>query len=195
MDTKDMPALDRKMFDDINSITAELEQGKLVQSISEEVFVKTFLPMFAEDADRDPRINVSTWLNLAHGPFNEVNVVDNQRGDEVLFTVPPLHDRNYIKPLDGNGPEANMSSLTHVMMHAEKLGKRGMNVMNNYIDSELSARAFMFGDKKINPDFAKRWLDIFTRYGRKLPEHFSQASAAVKASEQGGAAAVDYDIL
>lgn len=202
MNTNDMPALDRKLHDDILSITADLKQDYVRKEVDEEVFVKTFLPMFLEAPDRDPRITMATWLNLAAGPFNEVNVVDvNSR--EVLFVVPPVHDRDYIHALDGTGPDANMPTLSHVMLHAEKLGKRGANVMNNYIDYELKAREFMFGQKRIKPEHARMWVDILTRYKKPIPESLTAAAKGVAApgtpTSQGnndnGPAAVDYEML
>jgi hypothetical protein len=134
--------------------------------IQENFFVEVFLPIFAGDENPLHAATPEMWMRLAHGPFNEVTVVNPQ--SEVLFVVPPLYSQSAIKPLDGTGKGSRMPSLSAAVESARMYASQGPNAVHNVIAHELGQRAFMFNVQGMDQDHIARWNAIFARYNRPL---------------------------
>lgn len=134
-----------------------------VPTITEDFFVRVFLPMFAGDEVLPYPVTNGMWLNVSHSPFNEVRVIN--AGGHHIFNVPPLLDQSMIKPLDGTGVAKDLPSITDMLTRARLVGKQGANAMNRYLKEELERRNFMFSESG-NVDIGARWIEIFKRYNR-----------------------------
>lgn len=141
-------------------------------TITEDFFVKVFLPMFAgdklylESEEAKRRITPERWIVLAHGPFNEVRVVDGNGA--YLYSVPAYFSQKAVKPLDGTGPTANIPSVTDMLLTARQFATRGPQAMDAYMLNELQRRSFMFNKDTNNAEEVNRWNEIFKRYNRPL---------------------------
>lgn len=164
---QEVSVAEQRLADEIKELGPLLSNPTLNRAVlSEENFVKVFLPMFAGLPTAHPDITPNTWLNVARGPFNEVTVVD-AKGVK-LFDVPPYFAQDHSKPLDGTGPDAHMPSVSNMLMNARLLSSRGPTAMQNYIDSEMDRRKHMFGNEGDHTGDIVRWNEIFKRYN--LPE-------------------------
>jgi hypothetical protein len=134
--------------------------------LAESFFVGVFLPMFAGDENPQHKVTPEMWMNLAHGPFNEVTVLNDR--NEMLFVVPPLASQDAIKPLDGTGQAAHMTTVTDMVKTARLYANRGTNVVQHFIADEMNKRSFMFNEKAMSADHIRRWNEIFARYDRPL---------------------------
>lgn len=148
-----------------SSVAAELANNPYRESMREDDFVKIFLPMFAGLPDAPKEVTPEMWWNVARGPFNEVDIVDDNK--QVLFVVPPYINQLSLNPLDGTGKAANMQSITNMLQTARNYASRGSQVMEGYILQEMDNRSFIFNKDADNSTMIERWNAIFARY--KLP--------------------------
>jgi hypothetical protein len=155
----------RQLSDLINDIDTAFTRSSLNNAvIQEQFFVEVFLPLFAGDPNPVHPATPEMWLNVAHGPFNEVSVINAK--NELLFTVPPLFSQSAIKPLDGSRQDARMPSLSDAVYAARMYAGRGADAVQNVVAHELRNRAFMFNAKDVNQEHLERWNAIFARYNR-----------------------------
>jgi hypothetical protein len=167
MSQQPMDPLTERLNDLILDVEAQFTTDASNQAVvSEVLFVNVFLPMFASDENPHHKATPEMWMNLAHGPFNEVTVCDQEH--RVLFHVPPLASQDAIKPLDGTGPSARMQTVTDMVQTARLYANRGPNVLEHFILQEMDRRSFMFNEKTMSADHIRRWNEIFTRYNRPL---------------------------
>lgn len=159
--------LTQNLSDLIEDVAASFTQSTASQRvIQESFFLGIFLPMFAGDENPVHKATPEMWYNVAHGPFNEVTVVDAQ--GQFLFSVPALASQSAIKPLDGTGPSARMSTVTDMIRTARLYSARGPQVVDGIIRTELDKRAFLFEQSEMSQENIARWNAIFARYDRPL---------------------------
>lgn len=134
-------------------------------TIPETVFKHYFLPFFKdlaksnkpEDSKQNKNL-MSAWINLANGPFNEVDVIDDVKGD-TLFTVPSLFVKNAIvleNVKDFNFTEVGNAYKTKASVNPFQA--------ENYVNSALAAVPKFIKDPKTNITDEQRWINIFKRY-------------------------------
>lgn len=156
---------EQRLLDTITDVTAELTNAPSPTVINEDFFVRVFLRMFAGEPEYLERVKPEMWFNVSHGPFNEVAVVDAK--GNFLYNVPAYFSQAAVKPLDGTGKAEHLPSITDVVRQANHHAFRGVGQGEAFLMQELERRSFMFN---VNADVsgdAKRWMEIFERYGVK----------------------------
>lgn len=160
---------EQRLAETIADVTAELTNSSDNKAqIGEDFFVKVFLRMFAGEPEYMERVKPEMWFNVAHGPFNEVTVVDAK--GQPLFDVPAYFSQKVVNPLDGTGKAASLPSITDMVKTANHHAFRGAGAGDAYLLQELERRSFMFNPNADLSEDAKRWNEIFARYGVK-PVH------------------------
>jgi hypothetical protein len=154
---------EQKQTGDSNIVTKRLIQiaEEDIKRLPERVFVGVFLPVFAGDEQLHYNVNMETWLNYAGSPYKSVHVVD--RNDNILFTVPPLLNREAVNPVKPSDYKVPISSVvTTAGQIANQSPRQGLR----YLTTELTKRALIM---KVPGNVLKDlaiWNSIFTRYGR-----------------------------
>ena len=151
----------------INDIVEGLEEEKQQpnKAIPETVFKHYFLPFFQdlaksktpEDSKQNKNL-MSAWIELADGPFNEVDVIDEIKGD-TLFTVPSLFVKNAI--VLENVKDVPFGDITR---NYERKSTINPVQANNYINSTLSGMPKFIKNPEDNIVDQERWTKIFKRY-------------------------------
>lgn len=176
MEQTRLPAREQQLSDVIADITRDLthDNNNLVR-MPEDFFVNTFLRFFSGEQGLHKNISPETWFNLAHGPFNEVIII-NSRGEE-LYKVPSFYSQDAVIPLTGAGQDANMQSVTNMVITAQMYSARGAVVVDNIIANEMDKRSFMFNTNVDSSAIIDRWNEIFKRYGKPLIQQGAGASS------------------
>lgn len=123
-------------------------------SIQESQFIAEFLPMFSADPRNvEGKIFVNAWINISNSPFAEVDVM---RGNERLFTVPPiLHTpESLLSVLDKSEAYKN---ITQAALKYNVMPKLGEAHMQRWMDGTIPKQEVAF-------EHVRRWNDIFKRY-------------------------------
>jgi hypothetical protein len=184
---------EQRLIETINETSAELlkeDPERDFNSMSEEAFVRVFLPMFANDPVQHYGATIETWLKLTKGPYKEMRILD-PLGKE-LFRVPPLFNKAAMKPLDGTNEAATLSSLVSVIARANLIAKQGENRMTHFLQEEFAKRSFMFNNKKDETEYLVRWNEIFKRYNRPL---IPLTTADLTGAVPNGADSQEFDPL
>lgn len=129
-------------------------------NLPEHVFVNNFLPFFAGESVPD-NINLAAWVGIAGNPFKSVRIVTNDNS-AILYTVPPLFDRDVIDPTKAG---ENASPIQHVMISTEQLSHNSPSMATRYMARELGKRNLLTDPIAQMTKHAKQWNDIFQRYG------------------------------
>jgi len=162
-------AIANKQRESILEISKDLktsleEEGRA--KIREDIFVNVFLPFFAGEENKY-KVGLGNWETVASngglpgGLYREVEVVNDE--NEVLFSVPPIYDRDGIKPVK----LSDRISLEGLFEQAKLLALIKPNLavnQQNSIFSHLLTKMTNATDK--TAEYIKRWNDIFLRYGR-----------------------------
>lgn len=169
---------------EIKSIAAQLAKIPTVKrTMPEYVFAKVFLPMFAGDENPEYEPTYSRWAELAGNIYAEMDVID--ANGTVLFTVPPVVNRDTINPAmeleDGARPLASFFTIAATY---QQLLSYNPNQAEMFLEAELTKRPLLMNNpESIKKDF-QRWNDIFARYGRKLvPMKGLQKSGSAPAAD------------
>ena len=163
-------AIVKRHADEIKSIASDIDSildNEPKAKIKEDIFKNVFLPFFLGEENLY-NVGLGNWETLASngitgpgGLYREVDVVDEN--DVVLFTVPPIYDREAIKPVK----LSDNIALEDLFKRAEIYGTikpglqaKGLSVIfTNLLDK-------MRVSENNSTSFIKRWLDIFERYGK-----------------------------
>jgi len=158
---KERDPREQLLIDQINNIhgslvtAAEQDVGRM----PERVFKEIWLPFFAGDNPLPYEVTLNHWVNFAGSPSRQVRVVDTN--GKVLFTVPPLFNRDAINPLSSSD-----KSIAHVVISAEQYSGISPIQGQRYLDGELKKRALIMRVPAAVMTNLKSWNDIFQRYGR-----------------------------
>jgi len=162
--------------------------------LAESFFVGVFLPLFAGDENPLHKATPQMWMNVANGPFNEVAVVDAE--GTLLYRVPALASQAAIKPLDGTGQSAHMSTVSNMVQTARLYANRGPNVVQHLIAEEMGKRSFMFNQKEMSAEHIQRWNEIFARYDRPLlPVTAAAAQLTSSHADNPARDSTDFDAI
>lgn len=144
--------------------------------LPEDVFGRYFLPFFAGDDPLPFKVSLKDWILIARNPFGEVNIV---RGNTVLFTIPPVLDREVIETITERGKniadivkDAQLHTNLSPRLGAAKL-KQGLEGLRVIGDIPTHMR------KHIDV-----WNKVFVHYGRKPLTNDAPSSGTVGASNQ-----------
>lgn len=152
-----------QLNDEITRIAADVEKATAAvrARLPERHFREIYLPMFAGDEKNPYNVDLNHWVGFAGNPYREVDIIDEH--GQVLFTVPPVLDREAVNPVN---PEQTRTSVSHVIATAQQYGRIHPSQGVAFLDTELTGRALLM---KVPPNVAKdlqTWNMIFTRYGR-----------------------------
>jgi hypothetical protein len=181
-----------KLAADLSRATSRIQEIEKTDRVElDEFYFSAFLPFFAGDENLPYPVNIETWINVAGGAFNEVDVVKVVDGKKtVLFTVPSVLNRNLVKPTakrDGEpsvmGAVINASNITnHSPEHA-------LLYLRNYLDRRRQ--------RMVAPEFlinnAEAWNKIFAHYGR--PPMVPQVASEAQKSNSSNDEVVGFDPL
>lgn len=118
-------------------------------TIQESIFVTRYLPMFASS-----QVNhVAHWLEVCKYPGAAVDVY---RGDEYLFTVPPLLDTELLS-------FQKDVSISNIVGTIEAASKVYPHLANTLAENKLLP---LIQSKAPNPEYLKQWNDILVRYNQ-----------------------------
>lgn len=187
-------AIAEKYRNEIIGISSVLEESNTHEgkaNIAEDIFVNVFLPFFAGE-ENIYKVGLGNWVTVATnggslpgGQFREVDVIDDK--GKVLFTVPPIYDRNALNPVK----LSDRIALPQLMEQAEQLGsiKPALQTkMKNQIFEALLNK--MRAGNNNAREYLLKWNDIFTRYDREGIFQ-EEKNSSDKSSESGNN---DYEI-
>ena len=130
-------------------------------TIPENVFAEAFLPFFAGDHERKHDVNLGHWHGIAgKSPFNAVDVIG--KDGVVLFTVPPIADRDVI-----NSTSEGEVSLKHVILSFQQYNNVMPSQGKLYLENQMARRDLI---KRASPRMLRQlraWDSIYRRYGRQ----------------------------
>lgn len=133
------------------------EDGSDVK-MPERVFRFVFLPFFATGKmDRRYGKGMETWVSVAGGWFKPVDVYNAQ--GEILFTVPPIYNRNAIRTVP-NSRRGIGTIIENANLYANVNPREGQR----YLEDELSRRAMTNDLSPFLHENLEVWNAIFTRY-------------------------------
>lgn len=151
-------------------------QASDVVELDEYRFVNVFLDYFAGEKDlmyfQDDDFETAqqkahrTWINVAQGPFNPVQVYRMEGGvKQVLFTVPATIARDVLKPVDSRQGEF---SVANTVITAQNLTNYGSDHAERYLAQKLGERVSRMQNAGVRMAEAKMWNEIFSRYNKPL---------------------------
>lgn len=169
----------------IEQINAQLEVTAENDSatMTEYVFVNVFLPIFAGTPNPHYNADINTWTNYAGGPYRTVRIIDGS--GVVLFTVPPIYDRENINP-----KRSNLPSIAHVVASTNQYSQIHPMQGEQYLNHELSKRAILMD---VPPNVGKNleiWNAIFKRYGYPL---LTEVAGKTDASDGGSELSGEFE--
>lgn len=169
----------------IKHVVRELAENKN-PAIQEAEFISKFLPMFSADPRRtDGTIFVNAWINVANSPFAEVDVM---RGNELLFTIPPIlyAPKNLLDALGGSNAYRN---ITDAALKYNVMPKLGEAAMQRWMKETVP-------NQDISYSHLLRWNEIFKRYNLPLyPVPNEKVADVTKTEKEVTIGDFDYEDL
>ena len=154
-----------------------------INVISEDDFVSGFLPYFAGELNiADNKDFVGLWIGIAGAPSNEVAVVDKNYNE--LYRVPALMNTGNIVPRNDGAFAQLMDEYNSRGSQIPALGDAFLKEEVTHISKDL--------DNSIqkNKDDEVRWLEIFKRYHKTLPQNVRDNKEIILDDEED---VLDYD--
>lgn len=159
---------DAALQDELDQISDSLQKGlpdTLRPIIPERYFVGIYLPWFAGEEVIVPtpegggvKMNSDHWIAVAGHHAQEVDVLDEH--GNVLYSVPPMvNSMQILTNYDKVG-----YSLTSVFKRYKEEADIYPQVAKDNLKHELD-RTVSVEVKEIKDEYARRWYDIFKRYG------------------------------
>lgn len=137
----------------IDTFYKELVVSTPVSVLPENIFKELFLEFFMNGGISNGTAPLTLkWLELAGGPYNEVNIIDNK--GNVVFTTPGL----YCKPETETGDINFADIASNYNLRANRLQADGVN----YLNASLSGVGNRVSTE--TPTHIVRWNNIFKRY-------------------------------
>lgn len=157
----------RKIFEEESNRVREtvfnslvVEPGTIKQKISEEIFVKEFLPYFEGKPIPESRQNIlAIWIGIAGSPISEVTVVDSSGNP--LYDVPPIFDSSFISA-SREGIVTN--NYDHITEHAALISNNIPQAGSSFLNSELQKKLEGISEHSNHSRNYERWRAIFNRY-------------------------------
>lgn len=149
-----------RILDEVDQIT-ELPSV----TITEEQFVKVFLPFFASEPENNIyNVNEHTWAAIAKGYFNPVQVVD--ASGHPLFIVPGAYNNQLLQNRghDMSNSVGEILSKTNDLIYSRP--KTAVQLLNRSLGNDIDE---MLDIKKAVENLVL-WNIIFRRYNKPLIE-------------------------
>jgi hypothetical protein len=186
--------IESRIGDEITKIANDLAAVPLDHPKLPEVhFREIFLPLFAGDAQLKYNVTMDNWVKVAGSPFQAVDIID-PKSQKVLFTVPPLMDRNAVNPVNND-----RAPISHVVASANQYARIHPMQGLHHLNAELTERALIMKVPASVRENIEIWNKIFERYGRPpimaLPDNFQNESkgSTGSAPTQQDTGTADYD--
>jgi hypothetical protein len=145
----------------ISVIAEQLQAAQPKTQFPEELFVEHFLPLFADEVQPTPHVNVRAWIDkIAGGETIPVEIIDAE--GKVLFTVPPMFDTSVLEQGRPGG-----LSMTRVERHYSRLKEVDAMASQTFLSKTL--QSMHIKQKPTDEVYANMriWNEIFTRYGKQ----------------------------
>lgn len=121
------------------------------------------MPLFAGKEVMDPKVNMGLYVNTVGNPFRKVDVVDQT--EKVLFTVPPLCNRETVRAGFGIGAQ----SFNEIMANHGLMSQVSPAQADGYLMNEIQRKNILQYDTEEGRKEAAIWNEIFARYGYEIP--------------------------
>lgn len=142
----------------INDIHKDIVGGIVNNTIPYEVFGAYFLDHFKQGGVMDNEAPLTLkWLELSGGPYNEVDIVDNN--GNLIITTPGMFCRPDINSGISNINFSGM--MDEYNLRANRLHSDGVNYANNSLNGVSD------GVDTKHDEFNFRWETVFKRYDSK----------------------------
>lgn len=135
--------------------------------IQEVEFRTTFLPMFVGGGDY---VVIDAWRAVAGSLLNEVDVFS---GNELLFTVPPVH-LDVVSVVSSRSPTGTSINTLNGALLSVADDPGGIEAMA-LVDTQVDQAEEMVVDRR--DEYMERWDQIFQRYGIDYKEVRRQVAA------------------
>jgi len=168
-----------EVISQISELYRELVTDISISTIPEKIFVEIFLDYFRSGGQMNT-VNPLTikWLELAGGPYNPVNVLDDK--GNIVFTTPGI----YCKPNTDTLKVDYGNLVSTFNLKANRIHEEGLN----YLTVNLAGTV-----NKINVEYDSyllRWKAIFNRYS-KAPKQ--EGKVTVTKIQDNVSDFLDYD--
>ena len=149
------------VFENLKSINRDLDilNKEDKPRLLEKIFVGVFIPIFAGE-ESQYNATIETWIMFAGTPYISVDIV-NDFG-KVIFTVPPIFDRENVNVDNGN----NNIPILEIVKRADQFARVHPNQGKQYLNNELSKKATLL---KLSANIIKNlefWNTTFKKYGK-----------------------------
>lgn len=149
----------QRRTNDLKRAWAKAGETEDVRVISEEIFLRDFLPFFSgqskpPEAERETLL--AYWLQFAGTPFTPVDLHNAQGA--VVYRVPPLQDRHAVITSVGN-------RLSRAQRQADEKALMSPRFGEQIMQNEYKDRAGRFMRSEANPALVKAWQELFAYYG------------------------------
>lgn len=149
-------ATDTKLLDSI------IAAGEVKPQVKESAFIKYLLPVLLSPTTAE----TDKWLELVGSWYRGVEVIDDAT-NAVLFSVPPL-----IAQSKSILPQVNQTNgVPHQLETANRKRSMSPALASNMIQDIVSKSHQTIED----PEVAKQWAFIYTRYNIPMPESSGEA--------------------
>ena len=157
-------------FDRVND---RFDQEALANRVDlDESYFRAFVDFFAGEetmmyfgSGREGREKaLATWINVAGGSLNEVNVTRVVAGKkELLFTVPAVYDRSMVEPVL---TEKGKPSVYGAVVNANNIVAHSPEHAEHYLNTYLGDRLDRMWRPAAMMRNAEAWNKIFAFYGK-----------------------------
>jgi len=153
-------ALNTKVNGTLGTICDAIAEAKPNPVLPEAVFVEYFLDYLKNPAAQPESTLMSKWIELAGGPYNEVNIIDGS--GNVLYAVPGI----FAAPNIDYGSLGNYN-FSEIAANYNLKKKLTAAQATNYLGSILGG---MDSSLHVNAQgIIMRWANIFSRYDTVEP--------------------------
>lgn len=151
----------QRMAEEIADISSAVSKvtDEVRARLPERHFREIYLPMFAGDKVLPYDVDLNHWVNFAGNPYREVDIIDE--AGKVLFTVPPILDRNAVNPIS-----QSRQSISHVIQTAQQYSRIHPHKGMAHLNAELTERALIMKVPANVLQDLETWNTIFKRFGR-----------------------------
>ncbi len=158
-------AFNSKLSAQLDKACALVTQAEATDRVElDEFYFSAFLPFFAGDEKLMYPVTIETWINVAGGMFNEVDVVKKVGGKKtVIFTVPAVMNRLMYKPTMSKRGEP---SIYGAVLNTQNIANMNPAQAEMYLRNHLSKREQRGRMPETMIANAEAWNKIFAYYGR-----------------------------
>lgn len=130
-----------------------------INTLPEQVFINTFLPLFHGDVidDQQRMMLTQQWINISGGPSQEVSVV-NEKNEE-LYKVPPIFNSSAVTV-----SEKGRKSISDIIKENEYDDFKPRALLNLVNDLDVRQKELLVNVEQARVNTVDTLNNIFTRY-------------------------------